>query len=108
MRCLFTEPLLEELGKIDLDGIHWVIVGGESGWGARPMDPSWVIDLRDQCESAGVPFFFKQWGGTQKSKHGRMLDGRTYDDMPQRRVRKAPSQSRRMAMIEELAAEVLT
>ncbi len=69
-RFLSIEPLLEDLGPIDLSGIHWVIVGGESGPGARPLDPAWVISIRDQCQSAGVAFFFKQWGGTRKGKTG--------------------------------------
>lgn len=83
VRFLSVEPLLEDLGVIDFTGIHWVIVGGESGHGARPMERSWVESVRDQCASAGVPFFFKQWGGVQKKKNGRMLDGRTYDERPQ-------------------------
>jgi protein gp37 len=82
VRFLSIEPLLEELGKISLKGIHWVIVGGESGPGARPMASEWVRSIRDQCEDAGVPFFFKQWGGTRKKKAGRILDGRTYDQLP--------------------------
>lgn len=82
VRFLSVEPLLEDLGQIDLKGIHWVIVGGESGPGARPMASEWVRSIRDQCEDAGVPFFFKQWGGTRKKKAGRMLDGRTYDQLP--------------------------
>jgi protein gp37 len=82
VRFLSIEPLLEDLGQIDLTGIHWVIVGGESGPGARPMREEWVTSLRDQCVAAGVPFFFKQWGGVQKKKHGRELDGRTWDEMP--------------------------
>ncbi len=64
------------------DGIDWVIVGGESGPGARPMDREWVVDIRDQCRAARVPFFFKQWGGVRKTKAGRELDGRTWDEMP--------------------------
>lgn len=82
MRFLSIEPLLEDLGTVDFSGIDWVIVGGESGAGARPMNESWVISLRDQCKDAGVPFFFKQWGGFRKSKTGRMLDGRFYDEYP--------------------------
>lgn len=82
VRFLSVEPLLEDLGKVDLNGIDWVIVGGESGHGARRMQPEWVVSIRDQCDAAGVAFFFKQWGGVQKSKHGRDLDGRTYDAMP--------------------------
>jgi len=82
MRFLSVEPLLEDLGTVDLTGIHWVIVGGESGHGARPMQREWVESIRDQCEAANVPFFFKQWGGAQKKKAGRLLDGRTYDGRP--------------------------
>ncbi|MDP9267414.1 MAG: phage Gp37/Gp68 family protein [Acidobacteriota bacterium] len=82
VRFLSIEPLLEDLGRIDLTGISWVIVGGESGPGARPIQRSWVLSLRDQCVDAGVPFFFKQWGGVQKAKNGRLLDGRTYDELP--------------------------
>ena len=66
-----------------LYGIDWAIVGGESGPGARPMDPAWVTDIRDQCHKANVAFFFKQWGGVQKKKSGRTLDGRTWDEMPE-------------------------
>jgi protein gp37 len=82
VRFLSVEPLLEELGRVNLSGIHWVIVGGESGHGARPMRREWVISVRRQCREARVPFFFKQWGGVHKSKTGRELDGRTYDQMP--------------------------
>lgn len=82
MRFLSVEPLLEDLGTVDLSGIHWVIVGGESGPGARPMEKEWVLSIRNQCRKARVPFFFKQWGGVHKAKHGRVLDGRTYDQMP--------------------------
>ncbi len=83
-RFLSVEPLLEDLGTINLAGIHWVIVGGESGHGARPIEKGWVLSIRDQCQAAGVPFFFKQWGGVRKSKAGRLLDGATFDEMPQR------------------------
>jgi protein gp37 len=82
VRFLSVEPLLGPIPHLPLDGIHWVIVGGESGPGARPMDPAWVRDLRDQCQSANVHFFFKQWGGVQKSRTGRDLDERTWDEMP--------------------------
>jgi protein gp37 len=82
VRFLSVEPLLEDLGQLDLRGIHWVIVGGESGCRARPLDKAWVVAIRNQCRKAGVPFFFKQWGGVQKTKHGRELDGRTYNQMP--------------------------
>ncbi len=86
VRFLSVEPLLEDTGKLNLAGIHWVIVGGESGPGARPMKKEWVISVRDQCRRASVPFFFKQWGGVRKAVSGRKLDGRTYDEFP-RRVR---------------------
>jgi protein gp37 len=82
VRFLSVEPLLEDLGALDLDGIHWAIVGGESGHGARPIEHSWIENIRQQCEDASVPFFFKQWGGVHKSKTGRELNGCTYDDMP--------------------------
>lgn len=86
IRFLSVEPLLEDLGELDLNHIHWVIVGGESGIGARPMHREWVISIRRQCRSAKVPFFFKQWGGVHKSRRGRTLDGRTYDELPQTRI----------------------
>jgi protein gp37 len=82
MTFLSIEPLLEDLGEVDLRGINWVIVGGESGAGARKMEREWVVSIRRQCKAANVPFFFKQWGGVRKSAAGRTLDGRTYDDVP--------------------------
>jgi len=82
-RFLSIEPLLEDLGSINLSGVKWVIVGGESGVGARPMQKTWARGIRTQCREARVPFFFKQWGGVHKSKTGRMLDGRTYDEFPE-------------------------
>jgi protein gp37 len=82
VRFLSVEPLLGPLGELDLEGIHWVIVGGESGWHARPLDVDWVREIRDQCVRKSVAFFFKQWGGRQKKKAGRILDGRTWDEMP--------------------------
>jgi len=82
VRFLSVEPLLEGLGRIDLNGIHWVIVGGESGPGARPMESEWVTEIRDQCTRKKVPFFFKQWGGVFKKNAGRELSGRTWDQMP--------------------------
>jgi len=81
-RFLSIEPLLEDLGAINLDGIDWIIVGGESGAGARSMKPDWVRKLRDQARSQGVKFFFKQWGGVRKSENGRTLDGKTHDEFP--------------------------
>src|SRR5262245_30734217 len=82
IRFLSIEPLLEYLGVLNLEGIGWVIVGGESGPGARPMKPEWVRDIRAQCLKASIPFFFKQWGGVRKKERGRLLDGRTYDEFP--------------------------
>lgn len=82
IKFLSLEPLLGALPNLTLEGIDWVIVGGESGPGARDMEKKWVIDIRDQCAEAQVPFFFKQWGGKRKSKTGRELDKRTYDEMP--------------------------
>lgn len=82
IKFLSLEPLLGALPNLTLDNINWVIVGGESGPGARTMQKQWVIDIRNQCEAAEVAFFFKQWGGQHKSKTGRTLDGRTYDAMP--------------------------
>jgi protein gp37 len=81
-KFLSLEPMLGPLPDLDLTGIGWVIVGGESGPKARPMDKDWVTDIRDQCRRAKVPFFFKQWGGKNKKKAGRLLDGRTWDELP--------------------------
>ncbi len=96
LKFLSLEPLLGPLGALDLTRIDWVIVGGESGPGARPMDPEWVVSIRRQCEHTGVPFFFKQWGGVHKKHTGRQLDGRTYDEMP------TPSQSARTPVLRVL------
>jgi len=84
IRFISVEPLLEDVGHLNLDGIHWVIVGGESGPGARLMKKEWVLSIRDQCRRARVPFFFKQWGGVRKAAFGRTLEGRTHDEFPQR------------------------
>jgi len=84
VRFLSVEPLLEDLEALPLDGISWVIVGGESGPGARPMKEEWVLSIREQCEVARVPFFFKQWGGVRKKSAGRTLRGQTHDDFPAR------------------------
>ncbi len=81
-KFLSLEPLLGPLRRLDLSGIDWVILGGESGPGSRKMDPSWVSDIRDQCKHLKIPFFFKQWGGVNKKKAGRLLEGRTWDEMP--------------------------
>jgi protein gp37 len=82
VRFLSIEPLLEDLSPLCLDGIDWVIVGGESGPRARTMKREWVVNVRDECRRRGIPFFFKQWGGTVKSRTGRELDGNVYDDFP--------------------------
>ena len=82
IKFLSIEPLLGPIPDLDLDGIDWVIVGGESGPGARPLKPEWVLDIRDQCKEANVPFFFKQWGGVNKKKAGRELEGRTWNEIP--------------------------
>lgn len=82
VKFLSLEPLLGPLHNLNLAGVDWVIVGGESGPKARPVDPRWVIDLRDQCRDASVPYFFKQWGGKNKKATGRLLEGRTWDEMP--------------------------
>jgi protein gp37 len=87
VRFLSCEPLLGPLDDLPLDGIHWVIVGGESGPGARPMHVAWVRAIRDRCAAQHVPFFFKQWGGARKDRTGRELDGRTYDGMPPMKCR---------------------
>jgi len=83
VKFLSLEPLLGPLTRLNLRGIDWVIVGGESCPGARPMDEEWVIDIRNQCARTGVAFFFEQWGGVRKSTTGRTLEGRTYDEMPE-------------------------
>lgn len=98
IRFLSIEPLLEDLGAIDLRGISWVIVGGESGPGARPMRKEWVTAIMRQCRAAGVRFFFKQWGGVRKSKLGRLLNGRTYDEFPFRQAEPVLSWDRRLSI----------
>ena len=86
IKFLSIEPLLGPIPGLDLSGIHWVIVGGESGPGARAVDPAWVREIRDQCVAADVPFFFKQWGGVNKKRAGRELDGRFWSEMPHSRL----------------------
>jgi protein gp37 len=81
-KFLSLEPMLGALPNLDLREIDWVIVGGESGPGARPIKIEWVLDIRDQCQTAWIPFFFKQWGGVWKKRNGRLLDGRTWDELP--------------------------
>lgn len=102
VRFLSVEPLLEDLGDIDLTRIDWVIVGGESGPGARKMEVSWVENIQKQCSAAKVPFFFKQWGGVQKKKFGRKLHGKTYDSMPPRKKSPVPPKEDRIASFETL------
>jgi protein gp37 len=85
VRFLSVEPLLGPIRRLPLEGIHWVIVGGESGPGARPMDAAWVESIRDQCLASEVAFYFKQWGGIQKKRTGRCIAGRTWDEMPKTR-----------------------
>ena len=102
VRFLSIEPLLEDLGRLELTGIDWVIVGGESGPGARPMKPEWVTSIRDQCKEADVAFFFKQWGGVRKSLNGRRLEGRTYDEFPRRETHAVASANKCLALISEI------
>lgn len=104
VKFLSIEPLLEDLGTLDFSGIDWVIVGGESGRGARPMKEAWVQSLLMQCREAGVPFFFKQWGGVQKKKHGRELKGRTFDEFPITEAAPMPSTPERQGMAVRIAA----
>lgn len=100
---LSIEPLLEDLGEINLSGVHWVIVGGESGPGARPMAPDWVRSVRRQCRAGKVPFFFKQWGGVRKTETGRLLDGRTYDESPVVSKVRPPIARQRTAILTSMA-----
>jgi protein gp37 len=103
VRFLSIEPLLEDLGCFNLDLIDWAIVGGESGPGARPMMLEWVRNIHAQCRQANVAFFFKQWGGVRKSQTGRMLDGRTYDEFPERQESTVPCLATRSSLLEGLA-----
>ena len=106
VKFLSIEPLLENLGRFDLSGISWAIVGGESGPGARPMREAWVTSIRDLCASAHVPFFFKQWGGVRKKKHGRLLQGRTYDEYPVRASSPVPERERCSLYAESIRAQI--
>jgi len=106
MRFLSVEPLLENLGEIDLTGISWVIVGGESGPGARPIEKEWVLSIHEQCQAARVPFFFKQWGGKRKSLNGRNLEGRTYDEYPQRALIPVPEKAECLARAKSFASSM--
>ncbi len=102
VRFLSIEPLLEDLGTFSLKSISWVIVGGESGPGARLMSKDWVLSIRDLCRRSQVPFFFKQWGGVRKSETGRALDGKTYNEFPARSIAPVPSAEKLLIMLEEL------
>lgn len=89
VKFLSLEPLIGPLKKLNLESIDWVIVGGESGHKPRPMNPDWVLDIQEQCETAQVAFFFKQWGGKNKKTAGRILNGRTYDEMPEMELQRS-------------------
>jgi len=104
IRFLSIEPLLEDIEKLNLGGISWVIVGGESGPGARRIEKEWVLSIRDQCRRAKVPFFFKQWGGVRKSVAGRKLEGKTYDQFPERVEHPILDAERRFALAEMIEA----
>lgn len=99
VRFLSCEPLIGPLGDLDLDGIGWVITGGESGPRARPLDPDWVRSIRDNCERSGVPYFHKQWGGRTPKAGGRTLDGRIWSEMPER-ILAAPANRKRSAAVQ--------
>jgi protein gp37 len=105
-RFLSVEPLLEDLGRIDIRNIQWVIVGGESGHGARPVNPAWVRGIQQQCHEANVPFFFKQWGGRQKSKAGRLLDNQTYDELPPVIRVEVPPRAKRLSALKLLELQI--
>jgi len=102
VKFLSVEPLLEDLGGINLAGIDWVIVGGESGRGARTLQEQWVLNILEHCREHGVPFFFKQWGGVNKKKNGRLLRGKTYDEFPAIIQREIPDRVDRMRLIAEM------
>jgi protein gp37 len=107
VRFLSIEPLLEDLGPFSLKGISWVIVGGESGPGARPLAKDWVVAIRDLCQRTRVPFFFKQWGGVRKKETGRSLDGKTYNEFPARTQLPVLGAQHRMAAVEEIESLLL-
>lgn len=102
VKFLSVEPLLEDLGDFELSGIDWVIVGGESGPGARPIQREWIVRLRDQCAEAKVPFFFKQWGGTRKHLTGNLLDGAVHQSFPPRWKRPVPTLNTRQERLVRL------
>ena len=100
IKFLSLEPLLGPLGSLDLEGIDWAIVGGESGHRARPMKEEWVVSIRDQCRRSRVAFFFKQWGGMNKKKAGRLLEGRTWDEIPRDAALICKSETKQQALFE--------
>jgi protein gp37 len=106
IRFLSVEPLLEDLGQLDLSGISWVIVGGESGPGARSMDPRWVRSIHKQCQQREVPFFFKQWGGVRKKDNGRELDGQTYSQFPSHAANSEAPESLRSSYVSRFRREL--
>lgn len=106
VKFLSIEPLLEDLGHFNIAGIHWAIVGGESGHGARPMHQGWVENILALCRQEKVAFFFKQWGGVHKSTTGRILHGRTYDEMPERVVADIPEKKTRAQMARTYDAKI--
>jgi protein gp37 len=105
IKFLSVEPLLEDLGRIELSGIDWVIVGGESGIGARPMKEAWVANVLAQCRNSEIPFFFKQWGGVQKKKYGRELRGKVYDEFPITENVTLPDRTERRSLAAHLEIE---
>ncbi|MCU1284053.1 MAG: phage protein Gp37/Gp68 [Acidobacteriales bacterium] len=106
VRFLSIEPLLEDIGEFSLEGIDWVIVGGESGPGARPIREEWVQSILRQCRQANVPFFFKQWGGIRKKEHGRQLNGRTFDGFPSIQRSEFPARSKRIEIAQAVTADI--
>jgi protein gp37 len=107
MKFLSIEPLLEDLGDLDLSGVNWAIVGGESGPGARIMEESWVLNILNACRTQDVRFFFKQWGGVQKKRTGRTLHGRTYDEFPAISGSPMPDRSQRLLLASCLEEQFL-
>jgi protein gp37 len=106
IKFLSVEPLLEDLGELNLSGINWIIVGGESGAGARRMEESWVLKVLDYCRTFAIPFFFKQWGGVRKHKTGRELTGRTFDDFPTTTKNRMPNRLERKEMANRLQVQM--
>ncbi len=107
VQFLSIEPLLEDLGRIELGAVNWVIVGGESGAGARPLRREWVMSIQRQCRTARVPFFFKQWGGVRKGETGRTLSGRTFDEFPIVVRSSPPDRPRRIQLLEDMQSRLV-